>query len=450
MRSPPSLRFIVGTLATVFLFAACTDDPTQPERPDLQLPQLSEVAAEGDHMVVLPEGQTPSDELLAEIEAAGGAVLHRHDEIGVFMVGGLSDDDAVALEGREDVRSIQRDMEIQWIPPMDDSEFEAQGIPEDFEADATNQSGAFFFALQYYLPRVSAPAAWAHTRGGLGTQVCILDTGIDPIHVDLIGKIDLARSASFVPSEPHILDLNFHGSFVASLVSTNGVGMASIAPDARLIAVKVLNRFGFGSFDSVIDGIFHCAAVGGEVANMSLSGVVLRSAARDLILALRRAVAFGGSRGMLSVAAAGNSGVNWDDPAILGLARLPAQIPGVTSVGATDQNDNKAGFSDFGFRGVRVTAPGVDMLGVCSHFSTIFTICGTGTFWLIGPDGTSFSSPLTSGLAANVKSDVPSAGPVRLKNCIRAGADDLGAPGLDPVYGYGRINALRTVLLPGC
>ena len=153
---------------------------------------------------------------------------------------------------------------------------------------------------------------------------------------------------------------------------------------------------------------------------------------------------------MLAVAAAGNGNVNWDNPAILGLARVPAQIRGVLSVGATNRLDNRASFSDFGLRGVSVTAPGVDFLGVCSRFSLVFTICQTGTFWLFGPDGTSFSTPLTSGLAANVRSDVPGAGPMHLKNCIRTGTDDLGAAGLDPIFGHGRINALKTILLPPC
>lgn len=457
MNSPPLLRFAVGVLATALLTAACTDEPTTPGPSDLPVPEFAttDVVAEGDHMLVMPDGQRPSDDLLAAIAEAGGTVLHTHDDIGVVMASGLSDDAAAELMNRDDVQGIQRDLELQWIPPVEEFAMEQMALPEDFEAEFTDQSGAVFFNFwQWNMRQIRAHDTWAISPGGFQTHVCVLDTGVDPGQLDLQGKVSLFRSASFVPSEPFIEDLNFHGTFVSSLITSNGIGMASVAPDARIIAIKVLNRFGSGTFDAVIDGLAHCAAEGGEVANMSLGAFVLRSATRDLILALRRAVEDAGDHGVLSVASAGNVPVSMDD--FIGIAHLPSMIRGVLSVGATAPNnqtdfDDLASYTTHGVRGVDVMAPGGDsgdtgnlvdgILGACSQF-----VCGDINFYLVGGNGTSFAAPHASGLGSVLSSSIPGAeSPRRLTTCIRLGADDLGDPGIDEFYGSGRINVRQTV-----
>ena len=462
MNSPPLLRFAAGVLATALLTAACTDDPTTPGPSDLPVPEFAttDVLAEGDHMIVMPEGQRPSDDLLAAIADAGGTVLHTHDDIGVVMASGLTDDAATELMGRDDVQGIQRDLELQWIPPVEDFAMEQVALPDDFEAEGldaefNDQSGAFFFDFwQWNMRQIRADDTWAVSPGGFQTHVCVLDTGVDPGHLDLAGKVVEFRSASFVASEPFIEDLNFHGTFVSSLITSNGIGMASVAPDARIIAVKVLNRFGSGTFDAVIDGLAHCAAEGGEVANMSLGAFVLRSETRDLILALRRAVEDAGDHGVLAVASSGNVPVNMDD--FIGISHLPSMIRGVLSVGATAPNnqtdfDALASYSTHGVRGVDVAAPGGDfgdtgnlldgILGACSQF-----VCGGINVYLVGLDGTSFAAPHASGLGSVLSSSILGAeSPRRLTTCTRIGADDLGAPGIDPFYGSGRINVRQTV-----
>jgi thermitase len=100
--------------------------------------------------------------------------------------------------------------------------------------------------LQWNIRQIRADDAWLRTPQGSGALVCVLDTGVDPDHIDLAGKVDLGKSVSFVPGES-ILDFFFHGTAVASIITSNGIGVASVAPDARLCAVKVLDRNGFGT-----------------------------------------------------------------------------------------------------------------------------------------------------------------------------------------------------------
>jgi thermitase len=176
----------------------------------------------------------------------------------------------------------------------------------------SDQSGATYFADQWNLRVIQADDAWLTTPQGEGALVCVLDTGIDPNHQDLEGKVDLAKSAFFVSAEPSILDFEGHGSFVAALISSNGIGMGSVAPDARLCAVKVLDRTGSGEVAWIIAGILHAANVGADVMNMSLSAIIPtadlrenRAEIKELIQALQRAVDYARRRGTLSVAAAG-------------------------------------------------------------------------------------------------------------------------------------------------
>lgn len=462
MKSPFHLHLSSIAVASTALLVACGTEPTTPtDAPsDTPLPLLAVADAQGtaNHMIAMPEGQRPSEELLAAIEATGGTVLHTHDDIGVIMATGLSDDAVAELAARGDVEAIDEDVEVQWIPPVDEFNLEfIEGPTAEHD-----QSGAFFFdRFQWNMRQIQADAAWLVTAQGSGTEVCVLDTGVDPGHLDLVGKVDLAKSASFVPSEQFIEDLNFHGTFVSALITSNGIGMASVAPDAGIIAVKVLSQFGSGTFDALLDGLEHCAHNGGEVANMSLGALVLRSESRSLILALRRAIEDAEDHGVLVVAAAGNSAINFDIRPWLGVSAVPAMIGGVLSVGATApinqaNFDALASYTNFGERALDVMAPGGDLvaggviedliLSACSRF-----VCGADGFYVLSA-GTSFSAPLASGHAAVIDSDLPGdQGPRKLTNCIRFhGVDDLGAPGHDALYGSGRINVLKSALTKEC
>jgi len=381
------------------------------------------------------------------VTALGGTIERRHAEIGLVTVQGLSAAAASALAARPDVASVDPDVTVQWIPTP---EMTVQLLADqNVTAQAgTNQTGAFFFPLQWNMRAINAPGGWAASDGGKGRLVCVLDTGIDPAHIDLVGKVDLSKSKSFVASEPSIQDMNFHGTFVSSLITSNGRGMASVAPNATLCALKVLGASGSGSFADVIAGILYAANENADVINMSLGALVNDSVpgVPGLIRALQKAVDFAHSRGVVVVAAAGNQGLNLDTD-MKGWEEVPDQLQHVVSVGATApfnqaNFDMLASYSNFGGKtGITLVAPGGDLLtggneidlvlGACSHTSPFN--CGTTSF-ILGA-GTSFASPHVAGVAAEM-------GLKNATNCLARGADPVGP---SSIFGAGRLDALGSV-----
>ena len=443
--------------------AGCVVDPPVdgPGIPSGDPQQQRSAVPSETHVFVLTEERAPSGELLRAIGDLGGEVLRQHDVIGVLTVAGLTDDDARELETRSDVDAVDRDMMVRWIPPRPDLAADAIAYPEDH----ADPGEAFFFAdFQWYLRTISADAAWPVTNQGAGALVCVLDTGVDPGHIDLEGRVDLGTAASFVPTEPFIEDFDFHGTFVSSLITSKGLGMASVAPHATICPVKVLESVGenagSGSFDWIISGILHAADVGADVINMSLGAVVPKREARSLIRALARAARYADRRGAFVVASAGNSAIDFEEyPEFI---HVPSGIGDITSVAATAPTgqmnfDAPASYTNFGRPAVDVAAPGGDFLpdeggvlqdlifAACSQY-----VCGDVNFYVLGA-GTSFSAPLVAGAGAVIESmgrrDVDGG---RLQTCLYDGADNIDGKWWSKYYGRGRINVLQSAQLPGC
>jgi thermitase len=323
----------------------------------------------------------------------------------------------------------------------------------------TDQHNAQFYPLQWNLQVTQADDAWVPTPAGQGELVCVLDTGVDPNHIDLQGRIDLSISRSTVtsplfPGDTTILDFHFHGTHVSGIVSSNGIAIASVAPDARLCAVKVLNVQGFGSWADIIEGISYATSVGANVINMSLRGYVdLRvPGARQLIAAMQRAIDKAASRGVLVVGAAGNEAVDLDHDPWYQIV-IPAQLPKVLSVGATapvnQQNfDQLASYSNYGGdTGIDMVAPGGDfvagialdgVLSACSQYS-VYIECPGGTFYVFA-SGTSMAAPHVSGAAAVLESTQGPLGPGAMTQCLTRTADPVGP---FAIYGHGRLNVLQ-------
>jgi subtilisin family serine protease len=455
-----------AALLTVAVLAACTDThPLSPTRSQPVAPSYSTQAAlqgDGPRHVLLMRGQGIPGDLRAAVEARGGAVQWSDPEIGVVTTSGLTDAAAAELAARPDVDGINRDLEVRWLPPGDGVMSAAIEAPS---AEAGQSGASFFTFFQWNMRQIRADAAWLVTDQGEGALVCILDTGIDPEHLDLAGKVDLAKSTSFVPTEPFLDDRNTHGTFVAALVASNGIGIASVAPAARLCAVKVLDETGTGPFAGVIAGIIHAARVGADVINVSLGAYISMKepGARGLVRALQRAVDFATRKGALVVAAAGNDGINLDrDPR--DFIHVPSQLEDVLSVGATApfnqaDFDALASYTNFGRTGVDVMAPGGDMLtggqlrdlvlSACSHFQTQLQFRCSTTSYVLGA-GTSFAAPHVSGAAAVVEFERRGdQRGKRLGECVTRGADDLGRRGPDLRYGKGRVNVLRAATCRG-
>ncbi|MGQ0648929.1 MAG: S8 family serine peptidase [Gemmatimonadaceae bacterium] len=397
------------------------------------------------HIVAMSGGAAAAS---AAVTAAGGTIERSVPELGIYKVSGLDDTEAQNLRARRGVTAVGRDKRQQFVPPFSTARLANTAPISGVRPQGTDQSGAFFYPVQWNLHRIEAQAAWNQTPGGAGALVCVLDTGVDAGQADMVGKVDLTKSASMVASEPFIDDLHFHGTFVSSLVSANGLGMASVAPDAILCAVKVLDQTGSGDFFDVLNGIVFAANQNADVINMSLGGALDLSDPNDAFLfqLMHSAVTFARQKGALVVAATGNNGVDLDP--LEPIKVVPAHIPGVIGTSATKLADERteqiAPYSNTGQTIVDLAAPGGDfnpnntfdlVLGACSRF-----VCGADNFYIL-VSGTSAATPHVSGVGALAESDLPG-NQIEdvLRSCLSRSVNRL-PKATKKQQGFGRVNA---------
>lgn len=262
------------------------------------------------------------------------------------------------------------------------------------------------------IAQVKAPAAWDASRGK-AIRVAVLDTGIDGTHPDLAANF--RGGVSFVPGET-AADGNSHGTHCAGTIAAalNGSGVVGVAPAASLYAVKVLSNAGSGQWSYLIAGINWCITNRMHVLSMSLGGNTAPAALKAMCDA-----AF--ARGLLLVAAAGNVSVA---PQAVG---FPAKYKSVIAVSAIDGTNLIAPFSSRGVE-VDLCAPGVNVLS---------TIPGGGYGT---KNGTSMACPHVAGAAAVAWGSHRFANNLTIWNLLASTADNLGTPGWDPFYGYGRVD----------
>lgn len=271
-----------------------------------------------------------------------------------------------------------------------------------------------YFASEWHLAKVGIPTVWDSSTGQ-GVTVAVLDTGVDSTHPELAGQ--LVPGWNFYDNNSDTSDVYGHGTMVAGTVAAltnNGVGVASAAPGAKVMPVRISDVNGYGSWSAMANGITWAADQGAKVANMSyaVSGSsTIQSAAQYMI-----------NKGGLLVVSAGNTG------AVDSSAATSTMI----TVSATDSNDALASWSTYG-NAVDVSAPGVN----------IITLYRGGGY--CNCNGTSFSSPLTAAVIALMRQANPALGPVEIQNTLFSTATDLGAPGWDMYFGYGRIDAAAAV-----
>ncbi|GAW92426.1 S8 family serine peptidase, partial [Calderihabitans maritimus] len=273
---------------------------------------------------------------------------------------------------------------------------------------------------QWGLPKINTPQAWDITRGSTTVKVAVVDTGVDLNHPDLQANLVGGYNAINGGSAQ---DDNGHGTHVAGIiaaVTNNGIGVAGVAPQVKIIPVKVLDANGSGYLSDVAEGIRWAADNGADVINLSLGASV------DTYT-MREAINYAYNKGVVIVAAAGND--------YRGTVNYPAANDHVIGVSATDSEDFLAYFSNIGPQ-VDVAAPGLNILSTYWYQSS-------STYAFL--DGTSMATPFVAGLAALIRSQNDSLTPDQVEGKIKAAAVDLGAPGKDDVYGYGRIDAYRAL-----
>ena len=457
-----SFSAVVGLAGIALVVAGCGEEAVAPEQTQASLATVN-APPKGDRYLVLfkdaKSGAVAPTALGTDLAKLGGTIERTHADIGVMQIR-MSAAAAAQLAKRPDVAAVAKDRTLQWLP----REHVASGQLKRFTGQANQSGAAFFDAFQWNIKRIKASQTWDVSNQGRGVTVCILDTGVDPRQIDLTGKLNLEMSASFVATERADRDLNLHGTSMALIVSSNGIGIASVAPLAHLCSVKVLSRTGSGSFGDVVAGITYVGNVGlvdggarVQVANMSL-GALLPANDPDvqaLAAIMQRAIDASTKKGVLFVASSGNSGVNLNDPSVI---NLPGSLNNVLSVGATGpinqaNFDHIALYSNVGRRGTKVFAPGGEfefpknviqdlILAACSPSTKEpgFESCSTADGYLFEA-GTSPAAAHVSGEAAVIESDLAgNQTPAQLMACILSTADPLPRP---LITGAGRINVLK-------
>ncbi|MDF1504452.1 S8 family serine peptidase [Roseisolibacter sp. H3M3-2] len=490
LRVPRSLA-----AAAALVLGARTDAPAPLAPPaPTEAPSRQASAATPRHVLRLTGNAA---DLERQVAALGGAVTFRHAGARVAIVEGLSDEAARALAAVNGVGDVQPDVTVTLARPAGD----APVVPLDAAAgDVTiasqaNPATAIRYSWQWNMRAIGAQHAWAAGKlGSPNVTVAILDTGIDYNSLDANGLVDLARSASFVPSDDalraaffparHVSDdFNGHGTNVASQVSSMGVAHAGVTSRTRLMSVKVLGASGSGSIAGILQGVLYAADHGADVINMSLGTFSWKSGGGGPVVALfNQTFAYANRAGALVVVASGNDGMDLDRnlvPTDDGIVRVPSlyslfcDSPHVVCVGAsgpvtfTGPSDLYAAYSNFGRSAISLSAPGGNVGSATTAWpwgngtvSWVWSMCPKS--WLPNPAtpnvrpcagggsvngavGTSQAAPHVAGLAALLIAERGRGNPAAIKAALMQSADDAGAPGMDAQFGHGRINVARAL-----
>jgi subtilisin family serine protease len=333
------------------------------------------------------------------------------------------------------------------------------------QAAASGQSaGDPLSEKQWGLAQVRAPEAWA-TSTGAGQVIAVVDTGVDLGHPDLAPKLVPGATFAGCGEQPapcgngdwrgvdgvgqQVDSHGTHVSGIAAAVAGNGIGIAGVAPDARIMPIKALEN-GSGTFADIGAGIRYAADHGANVVNLSLGA---QPGAQVLTLLgltteTKDAIAYARERGVVVVASAGNETAP--------LCDTPAWEAGALCVAATDSNELHSTYSNLGLKldTKAVSAPGGSSSQGCDGdiWSTVprgtgSPECGQGDYDAFA--GTSMAAPQVAGVAALLGAQGRNADGVEQALIRTARTPLLGLRGVfNPLYGYGVVDAAAAVQQP--
>lgn len=307
--------------------------------------------------------------------------------------------------------------------------------------------------------------AWNFTKGS-GVIVAVVDSGVHYSHNDISsniwtnlqevngtpgvdddgnGYLDDIRGWDFSDDDNDPDDPQGHGSIVAGIIGAlgnNNRGTIGIAPEVRILPVRVLDAEGSGYWSDVAEGVRYAADQGAKVINLSLGQIDIFPAEGTLI---SNAIAYAKAKGAIVVVSAGNGD---EDGNALDIGRvMPARLSSAISVGAlrhaydTDYGSgplSRADFSNYGSE-LDFMAPGVDILSI------YYDEAGNDSSTYAVGSGTSMSAPIVTGLVALMLAQDPLATFDDIYRRLRYSSIDMGAAGFDVFYGYGRVDAFRAL-----
>lgn len=296
-------------------------------------------------------------------------------------------------------------------------------VEPDFVAEALELTSDPSLSLQWGMFKIKAAdagaSAWDTAKSDPSVKIAILDTGIDEDHEDLAGKVVASNNCTDSSTLDDVYGHGTHVAGIAAASTNNALGVAGVGYNTSLMNVKVLGDNGSGYYSWVANCLVWAADNGARVVNMSLGG---SSSSKTL----ESAVNYAWNKGVVLAGAAGNSGSS---------RRLyPAYYKNVIAVAATDQNDKKTSWSNYG-SWVDVAAPGLD----------IYSTWKGNSYKSIS--GTSMATPHVAGLAALVWPTTYGGSNGNVRKQIEATADKITGTGR--YWTYGRINALNAVSVAG-
>jgi len=297
---------------------------------------------------------------------------------------------------------------------------------------------------------IDAVEAWDIETGKSDIVIAILDTGVDYLHPDLInniwvnkdeipdngidddnnGYVDDVIGWDFVDNDNDPADEYGHGTLCAGVigaVTNNSLGIAGVCWGCKIMPVRV-GRNRSITIDAAIKGIKYAADNGARVISMSWGGY-------GDSRALREALDYAYSKGVVLVAAAGNNGLNLDT---FPISLYPAEYENVISVAATDRNDEIANFSNYGVV-VDVAAPGVDILSTAPTYTVALRDLEKN---YSVASGTSMACPYVSGLVGLILSRNPDLNPSNIRTILQSSVDAITTKRR---IAFGRINAFKSL-----
>ena len=265
------------------------------------------------------------------------------------------------------IEELQNDPNIIWVERnvkihLDPSYKQIRDFPEE-------EKGS------WGIEKIMAQKAWELGIRGKGIRVAVIDTGVDHTHPALAGKVLTDEGFNFITKTKDAMDDHSHGTHCSGTIAGNVIG---VAPDAKIIPLKFLDAEGSGDLAAAVDAIAYATKIKVNIMSNSWGGGGYEKSLFEVIDEAR-------SAGILFIAAAGNEYSDNDKtpayPASYNLAN-------VVSVAATDKEDKKAKFSNWGKKTVHVAAPGVKI------YSSVLK-GGYAEY-----SGTSMATPHVAGLAA--------------------------------------------------
>ena len=372
-----------------------TPEP-EPEIKEAVVPTTSPIVA-GKVLIQLKSGMT-TEEMTGILASLGFTAIDSGTATGALLV------DVPAGQELETASLLQSTNGVAYAQPVYTAS--ALGlVPNDP-----------FYSLQSNLAAINAEEGWQYFTGSSGMIVAVIDTGVDLTSADFAGR--LVEGYDFVNYDSTPMDDNGHGSHVAGIMAATGnndFGIAGLDWSAKIMPVKVLDSTGHGSDLNVYRGILYAVDHGAKVINLSLGF-------NGYSYLVESAVNYAYQHGVTVVASSGNTG---------GQVTFPANLPHVIAVGAVDDWENRAVYSNFGNE-LDLVAPG----------NNIFSLTDTGFTY---KTGTSMAAPQVAGLASLLRGLHPLTND-QTESIIKSASKDLGTTGWDMYFGNGLIQVRESMV----